>query len=126
MRTIRCASAAEWETWLEDNHQQEDGVWLEIAKKGSGLPSVTPAEATTVALCYGWIDSLRRSHDDVRFLQRYSPRRRGSSWSRINVERAEALIAAGHMREAGLAEIEAARADGRWDAAVADEPAAGE
>ena len=92
------------------------GVWLKIAKKGSGRPSVARAEGIEVALCYGWIDSQRKSHDAKYFLQRYSPRRRGSSWSRVNVERAEALIAAGRMRAPGFAEIEAAKADGRWQA----------
>ena len=116
MQTIRCATAADWESWLVSHHELE-GVWIQIAKKGSGVPSVTPEEATEIALCYGWIDSLRRSHDDVHFLQKYSPRRRGSSWSRLNAERAEALIASGRMRAPGLAEIEAAKADGRWDAA---------
>lgn len=117
MEIIACIGAAEWESWLAAHHTMRDGVWLKIAKKGSGQPSVTPAEATEVALCYGWIDSHRKSHDATCFLQRYSPRRRGSSWSRVNVERAEALIAAGRMRAPGLAEIEAAKADGRWDAA---------
>ena len=117
MEVIACAGAADWESWLAAHHAVRDGVWLKIAKKGSGRPSVTPAEATEVALCYGWIDSHRKSHDGTHFLQKYSPRRRGSSWSRINVERAERLIAAGRMRAPGLAEIEAAKADGRWDAA---------
>jgi uncharacterized protein YdeI (YjbR/CyaY-like superfamily) len=114
---IACVSAAEWESWLTAHHALRDGVWLRIAKKGSGKPSVTPAEAIEVALCYGWIDSQRKSDDSQYFLQKYSPRRPGSSWSRINVERAKALIAAGRMREPGLAEVEAAKADGRWDAA---------
>jgi uncharacterized protein YdeI (YjbR/CyaY-like superfamily) len=109
--------AAQWEAWLADHCASSADAWLKIAKKGAGLVSVTPGEALDVALCYGWIDSQRRSHDEASFLQRYSPRRRGSPWSRVNVERAEALIAAGRMREPGLAEIEAARADGRWDAA---------
>jgi uncharacterized protein YdeI (YjbR/CyaY-like superfamily) len=114
---IDCLGAADWESWLAAHHAVRDGVWLKIAKKGSGQPSVTSAEAVEVALCYGWIDGQRKSYDGAYFLQRYSPRRRGSSWSRINVERAEALIAAGRMRAPGLAEIEAAKADGRWDAA---------
>ena len=114
---IGCASAAAWESWLAAHHAVRDGVWLKIAKQGSGQPSVTPAEAVEVALCYGWIDSQRKSHDGAYFLQKYSPRRRGSSWSRVNVERVEALIAAGRMRAPGLAEVEAAKVDGRWDAA---------
>jgi uncharacterized protein YdeI (YjbR/CyaY-like superfamily) len=102
--------AAEWESWLAAHHAKRDGVWLRIAKKGSGKLSMTAAEAGDVALCYGWIDGHRKSHDATYFLQKYTPRRRGSSWSRLNVERAEALIAAGRMRPAGLAEIEAAKA----------------
>jgi uncharacterized protein YdeI (YjbR/CyaY-like superfamily) len=117
VETIACADAAKWESWLAAHHAQRDGVWLKIAKKGSRKPSVTAAEAGDVALCYGWIDSQRKSHDDAYFLQKFTPRRRGSSWSELNVERAEALIVAGRMRPAGLVEIEAAKADGRWDAA---------
>jgi uncharacterized protein YdeI (YjbR/CyaY-like superfamily) len=109
--------AAQWEAWLAEHCATRAEAWLKIAKKGTGLVSVTPGEALDLALCYGWIDSQRRSHDESSFLQRYSPRRRGSPWSQVNVERAEALIAAGRMRAPGLAEVEAARADGRWDAA---------
>jgi uncharacterized protein YdeI (YjbR/CyaY-like superfamily) len=90
---------------------------LKIAKQGSGKTSVTIAEALDVALCYGWIDSRRRAYDDDHYLQRYSPRRPGSAWSQVNVAKVEALIAAGRMREPGLATIAAAKADGRWDAA---------
>lgn len=124
MDVVGCVDAAEWESWLAAHHTARDDVWLKIAKKGSGLPSVTPAEATEVALCFGWIDGHRKSHDEAHFLQRYSPRRRGSSWSRVNVERAEALIEAGRMRPAGLAQVEAAEADGRWAAAYASQRAA--
>jgi uncharacterized protein YdeI (YjbR/CyaY-like superfamily) len=114
---ITCASTADWESWLATHHDVRNGVWLKIAKKGSGRPSVTPAEAIEVALCFGWIDSQRKSYNGEYFLQKYSPRRRGSSWSRINVERAKALMAAGRMRAPGSAEIDAAKADGRWAAA---------
>jgi uncharacterized protein YdeI (YjbR/CyaY-like superfamily) len=114
---INCATAADWESWLAAQHAARDGVWLKIAKKGSGRRSVTPAEATEVALCYGWIDSHRKPCDGEYFLQKYSPRRHGSSWSRINTERAAALIAGGRMRAPGLAQIEAAKTDGRWEAA---------
>jgi uncharacterized protein YdeI (YjbR/CyaY-like superfamily) len=117
METIACADAAEWESWLGAHHASRDGVWVKIAKKGSGERSVTAAEAGAVALCYGWIDSHRKGLDAAHFLQKYSPRRRGSSWSRVNVERVEALIAAGRMRPSGLAEVDAAKADGRWAAA---------
>jgi uncharacterized protein YdeI (YjbR/CyaY-like superfamily) len=115
VEVIRCIDAAGWESWLEAHHATAEGVWLKIAKKSSRRPSVTAQEAGELALCFGWIDSLRKSHDRSYFLQKFTPRRHGSSWSRVNVERAEALIAAGRMRAAGLAEIEAAKADGRWE-----------
>jgi uncharacterized protein YdeI (YjbR/CyaY-like superfamily) len=121
MEVLAFGDAAQWDAWLAEHCATNAGVWLRIARKGAGRVSVTPAEALDVALCYGWIDSQRRSHDESYFLQRYSPRRRGSSWSRVNVERVEALIAAGRMRAPGLAEIEAAKADGRWDAAYASQ-----
>ncbi|MEW2354216.1 YdeI/OmpD-associated family protein [Spirillospora sp. NPDC029432] len=111
--------AAAWEAWLADHHETEGGVWLKIAKKRSAATSITIGEALEVALCYGWIDSQRKSHDEDYYLQRYSRRRKGSPWSRENVERVEALTAAGRMRPPGLAEVAAARADGRWDAAYA-------
>jgi uncharacterized protein YdeI (YjbR/CyaY-like superfamily) len=114
---IACADAAQWEAWLADHHQRPGGVWLKLAKKSSGIGSLTHKEALEIALCYGWIDSQRRAYDETYFLQRYSPRRPRSSWSRVNVDRVEALIAAGRMRTAGLAEVLAAKADGRWDAA---------
>jgi uncharacterized protein YdeI (YjbR/CyaY-like superfamily) len=114
---LAVADAAEWESWLAAHHQDSGGVWLLIAKRGSSRTSVTIAEALDVALCYGWIDSQRRSHDADFYLQRYSPRRARSPWSRLNVERVEALTAAGRMRAPGLAEVVAARADGRWAAA---------
>jgi uncharacterized protein YdeI (YjbR/CyaY-like superfamily) len=96
-------------------------VWIRIARKSAGRASVTADEADEVALCYGWIDSHRRAGDDVWFLQRFSPRRRRSPWSRINAARVEALTAAGRMRPAGLAAVAAAKADGRWPS---PEPAA--
>lgn len=111
------ADAGQWETWLAEHHDTEGGVWLKIAKKGSPGTSVTAAQALEVALCYGWIDSQRKSLDEHSFLQRYSRRRKGSPWSRVNVERVEALTAAGRMRPPGRAEVAAAKADGRWDAA---------
>jgi uncharacterized protein YdeI (YjbR/CyaY-like superfamily) len=109
--------AARWESWLAAEHGVRNEAWLRIAKRRSGIASVTSAEALDVALCYGWIDGQRRAHDDVSFLQRFSRRRPGSSWSKVNVAKVEALIAAGRMRPAGLAEVEAAKADGRWEAA---------
>lgn len=111
------ASSAGIETWLEENHADSEGIWLKIAKKGSGVESVTYAEALEVALCFGWIDSQKRGFDQKHFLQRFTPRRPRGKWSRINRDKATALIAAGKMRPAGLAEVEAAKADGRWEAA---------
>jgi len=110
------SSAAELEAWLEEN-PQADGIWLEIAKKGAPEPSVTYAEALEVALCFGWIDSQKRGLDETHFLQRFTPRRPRGRWSKINREKAEALIKTGKMRPAGLAEVEAAQGDGRWEAA---------
>lgn len=114
---IDCANAAEWETWLESHHERPGGVWLRIAKKGSKKTSVTISEALDIALCYGWIDSQRIGYDETYYLQRYSPRRPKSPWSKLNRERVEALMATGRMRPAGLLEIEAAKEDGRWNAA---------
>jgi uncharacterized protein YdeI (YjbR/CyaY-like superfamily) len=111
---IACRDGAEWEAWLADHHTLQSGVWLKIAKKGSGLASITIPEALDVALCYGWIDGQRRSLDDRHYLQKYTPRRRRSAWSKANVQKAEALIAAGRMRGPGMAAIAAAKADGRW------------
>jgi uncharacterized protein YdeI (YjbR/CyaY-like superfamily) len=119
MEVLTCRDGAEWEAWLADHHALRSGVWLKIAKKGAGLPSVTISEALDVALCYGWIDGQRKALDDRWYLQKYTPRRPRSSWSRINVGKAEVLIAAGRMREPGMAAIQAAKADGRWAAALA-------
>jgi uncharacterized protein YdeI (YjbR/CyaY-like superfamily) len=105
------------EAWLEENHDSSEGLWLKIAKKGSGERSVTYAEALELSLCFGWIDSQKRSFDEKHFLQRFTPRRPRGRWSKINREKVEALIAAGRMRQAGMAEVEAAKADGRWEAA---------
>lgn len=111
------ASAAEWERWLEDNHAEAGGVWIEMAKKGTGIESVRYPEVLEGALSFGWIDGRREALDERYFLQRYTPRRPRSRWSRINRDTAERLMAEGRMRPAGLAEVERARADGRWDAA---------
>jgi uncharacterized protein YdeI (YjbR/CyaY-like superfamily) len=111
------SSAADWQAWLEANHDSSAGVWLRLAKKGSGIRSVTLAEALDVCLCFGWIDGRREALDNDYYLQRYTPRRPRSKWSRINVEKVAVLTAAGRMRPAGLAEVESAKADGRWDAA---------
>jgi uncharacterized protein YdeI (YjbR/CyaY-like superfamily) len=113
----RFAGPPELEAWLEQNHASCDGVWLKIAKKGAKEPSVTYREALELALCFGWIDSQKRGFDDQHFLQRFTPRRPRGRWSKINREKAEALIGAGKMRPAGLAKVEAAKEDGRWEAA---------
>jgi uncharacterized protein YdeI (YjbR/CyaY-like superfamily) len=118
---LELATQADWERWLDANHGDADAVWLKFAKKGSGVETVNYAEALEVALCYGWIDGQSRRLDDRFYLQRFTPRRRRSPWSRINRDKALTLIEAGRMRPAGLAEIERAKADGRWDAAY--EPA---
>jgi uncharacterized protein YdeI (YjbR/CyaY-like superfamily) len=114
---IRCADVDEWDRWLAEHGETRTAVWLTIAKKGFGAGTMTAADAGDVAICHGWIDGQRRSLDATHFLQRFSPRRPGSPWSRVNVERVAALEAAGRMRPAGRAQVEAARADGRWDAA---------
>ena len=112
-------TAAAFETWLRANHDKEPELWLKIHKKDSGLPTVTAAEALEVALCYGWIDSTRRSFDAQSFLQRYSPRGPKSIWSQINREAIARLTAAGRMTPHGQRQVDAAKADGRWDAAYA-------
>jgi len=114
---LELADADAWEAWLEEHHGDERGVWLRIAKQGTGATTVTAAQALPVALCFGWIDGQRRALDATYFLQRYTPRRRRSPWSKINRETATALLEAGRMRPAGIAEIERAKADGRWAAA---------
>jgi uncharacterized protein YdeI (YjbR/CyaY-like superfamily) len=109
--------AEEFEAWLDAHVDLRAGVWLKLAKKGSGVPSLTADEAVDVGLCYGWISGQRRSHDEVYYLQKYVPRRARSRWSQVNVARVEELLTAGRMRPSGLTEIEAAKADGRWAAA---------
>jgi uncharacterized protein YdeI (YjbR/CyaY-like superfamily) len=106
-----------WGAWLEHHHGGEDGVWLKLAKKGTGVTTVTYLEAVEEALCYGWIDGQISRHDETFYLQRFTPRRARSKWSQINREKAERLIAQKRMKPAGLKQIEAAKADGRWDAA---------
>ena len=108
------ASQSNWADWLAKNHDKSDGLWLKVAKKDSGIPSVTIVEALDMALCYGWIDGQRGSFDDKYYLQKYTPRRPKSTWSKINVEKVKRLITSGQMQPAGLAAIEAAKADGRW------------
>jgi uncharacterized protein YdeI (YjbR/CyaY-like superfamily) len=112
-------SQAEWTAWLEEHHAAAPGVWLRIAKKGAAEPTVTYQDALRAALCYGWIDGQKRPFDAAHWLQRFSPRSPRSRWSKRNTELAEQLTAQGAMRPAGLREIEAAKADGRWEAAYA-------
>src|SRR5262245_38368718 len=113
------ASTAAWERWLARNHAKSPGVWLEIAKKAADATTVSYPEALEVALCYGWIDGVRHKQDETYFRQRFTPRTRTSKWSRINRDKAEALVAAGRMQPSGQAAIDSAKADGRWDAAYA-------
>jgi uncharacterized protein YdeI (YjbR/CyaY-like superfamily) len=117
--TIPFASAVEWEAWLEANHAASAGVWIKMAKKDTGIECVRSPEVLESALCFGWIDGRREALDERYFLQRYTPRRARSRWSRINREKAQLLIEAGRMRPSGLAEVERAQADGRWAAAYA-------
>jgi uncharacterized protein YdeI (YjbR/CyaY-like superfamily) len=111
------ATREAWETWLAEQHASSSGLWLKLAKKGSGLESISRADALEVALCYGWIDGQADSFDDDHWLQRFTPRTPRSKWSRINREKAMQLIETGAMKPAGLREIERAKADGRWAAA---------
>ena len=115
------ASKTKWAEWLAKQHDKSAGVWLKLAKKDSGIPSVTYDEALDVALCYGWIDGQKKGFDDKYWLQKFTPRGPKSIWSKINTEKAERLIAAGEMKPAGLKAIEAARQDGRWDAAYSSQ-----
>jgi len=110
-------SQAHWHAWLEKNHLEPDGVWVHFAKKGTGAVTVTYPEALETALCFGWIDGQTKTHDEKTFVRKFTPRRARSVWSKINREKAEALIKSGRMKSAGLQAIEKARADGRWDTA---------
>ena len=115
IRAFRTRAA--WEKWLESHHADEAGIWMKFAKKGTGVTTVTYAEALEVALCYGWIDAQVKRLDEVYYLQRFMPRRPRSRWSKINREAATRLIEAGRMQPSGLHQVERAKADGRWDAA---------
>jgi uncharacterized protein YdeI (YjbR/CyaY-like superfamily) len=118
---IAFRDAAEFETWLAEHVDHGAGVWLKIAKKGSGIASLTDDEAVDVGLCYGWISGLRKGFDEIYYLQKYVPRKPRSRWSQVNVRKVEELVAAGRMQPPGLAEVAAAKADGRWDAAYASQ-----
>jgi len=108
---------AKLEAWIDEHGEDSDGIWLKFAKKDSGIESVVYAEAVEIALSYGWIDGQAKRHDDHHYLQRFTPRRPRSKWSKINREKAERLMAEGRMRPAGLREVERAKEDGRWDEA---------
>jgi uncharacterized protein YdeI (YjbR/CyaY-like superfamily) len=116
---LQCASRQEWEAWLAANHASAREIWLRFAKKGAPISTVSRADALAGALCYGWIDGQAATLDESFWLQRFTPRRRRSKWSQINREAALELIASGQMQPSGLAEVESARRDGRWDAAYA-------
>jgi len=120
--TVLFERPEDWAAWLGENHAASPGAWLRIAKQGSGLRSVSYAEAVEVALCHGWIDGQKKSCDESSWLQKFTPRKARSLWSKINREKAERLIRDGRMTAAGLAEVERARQDGRWEAAY-DSPA---
>ena len=115
------ASQSKWADWLAKQHDKSAGVWLKLSKKDSGIPSVTYNEALEVALCYGWIDGQKNSFDEKYFLQKFTPRGPKSIWSKINTEKVEKLIASGEMKPSGLKAIEAAKQDGRWDAAYSSQ-----
>lgn len=119
LEILQVVDEAAFEAWLLCAHAQTPGVWLAHAKKSTGLTTISYAEALDVCLCLGWIDSQRRMYDERLFLQRYTPRRSRSPWSQVNRDKVALLVAAGRLRPEGLAEVERAKADGRWDAAYA-------
>ena len=119
--TLPFESKKKFTEWLAKNHDKSAGVWMNLAKKATGIPSVTYAEAVEVALCYGWIDGQAGSFDDKFWLVKFTPRRPKSIWSQINTKRVEQLIASGEMKPSGLKAVEAAKQDGRWDAAYASQ-----
>jgi uncharacterized protein YdeI (YjbR/CyaY-like superfamily) len=112
-------TAAAFEVWLRANHERESEIWLKLHKKHAGLPTVTYVEALDVALCWGWIDGIRKSFDERSFLQRFTPRRAKSIWSQVNRANVDRLTASGRMTPHGQRQVDAAKADGRWDAAYA-------
>jgi uncharacterized protein YdeI (YjbR/CyaY-like superfamily) len=115
--TVTFASAEAFEAWLGENHAASPGIWLKLRKKGPEVVALDYPQALEVALCYGWIDGQKATFDDQWWLQRFTPRRPGSRWSKINRDKATALVEQGRMRPPGQAEIDRARADGRWEAA---------
>ncbi|MFE0370277.1 YdeI/OmpD-associated family protein [Streptomyces tendae] len=115
------ATQEEWEKWLEENHEDTTGIWFRVPKTGSGVDGVDYAHALESALCYGWIDGQKKKQDEQHWLQRFTPRRSGSKWSKVNREKATELIKAGRMRPAGQREVDRAKKDGRWEAAYASQ-----
>jgi uncharacterized protein YdeI (YjbR/CyaY-like superfamily) len=111
------SSQKAFQTWLHENHTSSDGLWLKFYKKATGVTTIVYAEAVDVALCYGWIDGQSKSIDERCYMQRFTPRRTRSPWSKINREKVARLVSEGRMQAAGLAEVERAKADGRWEAA---------
>ncbi len=124
LERLSFSSARAWRAWLEANHSTSPGIWLMIAKKGSGVESVTYDEAVDEGLCFGWIDGQKAKHDDQYFLQRFTRRTKRSPWSRINTERVARLVKAKRMQPAGLREVAVAKADGRWEVAYAGQASA--
>lgn len=109
----------EWEEWLEKNHDKVDGIWIQLYKKASGVESLTYDQALDEALCYGWIDGMVKKYDEKSFIQRFTPRRARSIWSHRNTQNIERLTKLGKMKPRGIAEVERAKADGRWEKAYA-------
>ncbi|MBH1980533.1 YdeI/OmpD-associated family protein [Candidatus Saccharibacteria bacterium] len=118
---MTCKDAATWETWVSQNYTDQKGVWLKVAKKNSGFESVSVLEALDVCLCYGWIDGQRRAYDSEYYLQKYTPRRKKSLWSQVNIGKIKRLTDAGRMKKPGIAAVEEAKADGRWAMAYASQ-----
>jgi uncharacterized protein YdeI (YjbR/CyaY-like superfamily) len=114
---LHCAAAAQWAAWLRKHHAKSAGVWLRIARKGADDTSVTYPEALELALCFGWIDALKKNDGPQHWVQRFTPRSKRSLWSKVNREKALALVELGRMQPAGLTEMQRAQADGRWQAA---------
>ena len=118
-QTLTFTDAVAFEQWLKVNYKNQAGAWVKVAKVSSGIPSITNDELVDVGLCWGWISGQRKSYDKDYFLQKYVPRRKRSIWSQVNVEKVEMLVKGGRMQDPGIIEVDAAKADGRWDAAYA-------
>ena len=122
MEVVSFATSKDWRKWIAANHATSNGAWLRFFKKDSGEKTITYAEALEEALCYGWIDGQANKYDDKSYIRKFTPRRPGSIWSKINTEKAERLIQEGKMKKAGMQQVELAKADGRWGQAY-DSPA---